>query len=316
MIIKNASNYKDCFEENDIYVFAIGYEHRSYYLFDYLVEQFPSAKKIVFVFNDYLKYPHVVQKINQLKANKIEFYEVDYLQNEYVNMCISDTVSAIRERECPIKIHIDYSSMPRSWYCSIPAFLEKIIKDEDQVFFWYSEGKYPDIHEEYPSAGIDSFSLFAGKPSLQIDNNRIHIVALGYDIIRTQAILSITDPSYLVACFAYDPRRDGFSESLHQVNKPILNRAAMVVSLHLDDFEFMVSKMCETANELLPIGDVIIIPDGPKPLIFAMSLVPNLTNKNGITCLHITRNKEHFEPVDVEATGSVCGFVIKKDSSD
>ena len=86
----------------------------------------------------------------------------------------------------------------------------------------------------------------------------------------------------------------------------------MTIALHLNDFEFMVSKMCETANELLPSGDIILIPDGPKPLIFAMSLVPLMIEKNGITCLHITRNKDHFEAVDVYATGVVCGFIIKK----
>ena len=315
MIIKNASNYEGCFGENDFYIFAIGYERRSYYLLDYLMEHFPSAQKLVFVLNDYFKHDHVVQKINQLQEMQIEFHVVDYLQSADVNTCILNAISAVSEKEKTLNIHIDYSSMPRSWYCGLPISLTKIMKNEDRVFFWYSEGKYPDTHEEYPSAGIDSFSLFAGKPSLQIDNNRIHVVALGYDVIRTQAILSITDPSYLVACFAYDPRRDGFLESLHEVNKPILTRAAMTLSLHLDDFEFMVSKMCETANELLPIGDVIIIPDGPKPLIFAMSLVPNLIDKNGVTCLHITRNKEHFEAVNVEATGVVCGFIVKKDGS-
>ena len=39
-------------------------------------------------------------------------------------------------------------------------------------------------------------------------------------------------------------------------------------------------------------GQIIIIPDGPKPLIFAMSLSSILANiDDDITCLHINRNE-------------------------
>jgi len=255
MIIENANDYKECFKEDDVYVFAIGYEHRSYYLLDYLLEHFPLARKLVLVLNDYKNYPHVVEKIHQLEKTNVSFSLVDYLDSSTVNEKIQKALSEAIEKDDPVTVHIDYSSMPRSWYCNLPITLKQILRVEDRAFFWYSEGKYPDTHEEYPSAGIDSFSLFAGKPSLQIDNNRIHIIALGYDIIRTQAILSITDPGYFVACLAYDPQSIGFLESLKDVNAPILGRSAMTLALHVNDFEFMVSKMCETANELLPSGD-------------------------------------------------------------
>lgn len=226
---------------------------------------------------------------------------------------ILDLIADRIEQKDSATVHIDYSSMPRNWYCRLPALLKTIIRPTDKVYFWYAEGEYPSSHEEYPSSGIDSFSFFSGKPSLQIENNRIHVIALSYDVIRTQAILSITDPSYLVACYAYTAEREDFLENLKQVNEPILPRAAMSVALQIEDFEFMVSKLCDTANELLPIGDVILIPDGPKPLIFALSLVPDLIGKQGVTCLHITRNNEHFESVDDIPTGTVHGFLIQVD---
>ena len=201
--------------------------------------------------------------------------------------------------------------MPRSWYCKLPKLLEGIVRETDKIYFWYAEGQYPTSHEAYPSAGIESFSFFSGKPSLQIETNRIHVVALGYDAIRTQAILSITDPSYLVACYAYSPKREGFQENIKQVNDQILSRAAISLSLNIEDFEFMVSKLCDITNELLPVGDVVLIPDGPKPLIFALSLVPDLVRKQGVTCLHISRNNDNYEPMDVVATGTIYGFSIK-----
>lgn len=311
MIIKNAEKRADLFGAEDLYFFTIGYEHRSFFLYDQLQEQFPTIKPVVFVLDDYTNFPDTVAKVRELEHKKIPLFTENYHNGHIVQEKILTLVGEHISQKDSVTVHIDYSSMPRSWYCKLPILLEKIIRETDKVYFWYSEGEYPASHEEYPSSGIDAFSFFSGKPSLQIENNRIHVIALGYDVIRTQAILSITDPSYLVACYAYNPEREGLLANIKQVNDPILSRAAMSVALHVDDFEFMVSKLCDTANELLPTGDIILIPDGPKPLIFALSLVPDLIKKQGVTCLHITRNDEHFEVVDVTPTGTVHGFLME-----
>lgn len=313
MTITNAKKYTDCMADDDLYIFAMGYEHRSYFLYEQLQKKFPSVKPIVFVFDDYRSYPDTAEKVRELEIKEIPFLIKNYCDGHKVQEKILALIADRIEQVDSVTVHIDYSSMPRSWYCKLPTLLKTVIRRTDKVYFWYVEGEYPSSHKEYPSSGIDSFSFFSGKPSLQIENNRIHVVALSYDVIRTQAILSITDPSYLVACYAYNAVREGFLENLKQVNAPILSRAAMSVALHIEDFEFMVSKLCDTANELLPVGDVILIPDGPKPLIFALSLVPDLIGKQGITCLHITRNNEHFEPVDATPTGTVHGFFIQTD---
>lgn len=314
MIIKSvATKYSENISEADLCIFAIGYEKRSHFLYDLLQIQFPAMKPFVFVFDDYQNYSDTKEKVKELEQNEIPFHVNRYDDGHRVHEKILELVQErINQRDSdPMVVHIDYSSMPRCWYCKLPILLKQIIRPIDKIFFWYAEGEYPMSHQEYPSSGIDAFSCFAGKPSLQIENNRIHVVALGYDIIRTQAILSITDPSYLVACYAYNPDRKGFLENLVRVNEPIISRSAISVALHIKDFESMVSKLCDITNELLPAGDVILIPDGPKPLIFALSLVPDLLDKPGITCLHIARNNEYFEAVDVTPTGTVHGFLMQ-----
>ncbi len=313
MTITNAGKYADCIGENDLYIFAMGYECRSYYLYDLLQQQFPHIKPTVFVFDDYNDYFHTNEKVTELTRRGIPFFIENYNDSHKVQEKILAAVREYMAQSESVTIHIDYSSMPRSWYCKLPFLLEKTIRRTDNVYFWYTEGEYPASYEEYPSSGIDAFSFFSGKPSLQIENNRIHVVALSYDVVRTQAILSITDPSYLIACYAYNPKREGLLKNLNQANDPILSRSAMIVALHVDDFEFMISKLCDTVNELLPVGDVILIPDGPKPLIFALSLVPDLIGKQGVTCLHITRNGDHFKAVDVTPTETVHGFRIRVD---
>lgn len=311
MIIKNADFDQNCFSIDDLYIFTVGYEHRSYYLYDLIVSMFPSIAPMVFAFDDYTKYPHTRKKIEEITSGPGQVSINNYANSQAIQQGILDAVRKRLSESDSVTIHIDYSAMPRSWYCKLPTLLEKVIRETDTIYFWYSEGEYPPSYEEYPSAGIDSFSLFSGKPSLQVDSNRIHVLGLGYDVIRSQAIISITDPDYLIVCYAYNPKREGFLDSLNIVNDPIISQAAMTIALHLNDFEFMVSKLCETANELLPLGDVILIPDGPKPLIFAFSLVPELLKKSGLTCLHISRNSEYFETIDVKSTGIVHGFSMQ-----
>lgn len=313
MIIENAEYRKDCFDVSDLYIFAVGYEHRSYYLYDQLKSVLGRLEPIIFAFDDYHNFEHTRDRVEKFEKDGIHVNKQSYFEYQAVQEVIVNAIKAEITSKDSITVHIDYSSMPRSWYCQLPILLESIIRDVDKIYFWYAEGEYPSSYEEYPSAGIDAFSFFSGKPSLQIENNRIHVLALGYDAIRTQAIVSITDPDYLALCYAYNPDREGFSESIQQVNHDILARAAISLSLRLNDFSFMVAKLRETANELLSTGDVILIPDGPKPLIFAISLIPDLLNKNGLSCLHVARNSSHFEAIDVIPTGVLYGFSMQID---
>lgn len=314
MIIKNAGQFEKCISDDDLFIFAVGYEHRSVFLHKKLLQMSSKCESLAFVLDNYSEFEHASQKVAELSNLQIP-YEIikygDYLkfQDKVVAQLKTKILSTER-----LVVHVDYSSMPRSWYCRLPTLFNKVLRENDRAFFWYAEGVYPEIQEAYPSAGIESFSFYSGKPSLRIDNNRIHVLALGYDVIRTQAILSITDPSYLVACYAYNQERDGFLDRLKLSNEPVFSRAAISVPLRVNDFEFMLSKLCDLTNELSAFGDVILIPDGPKPLIFALSLVPDIIrgkHGDGITCLHISRNKEHFQIVDVTALGTVYGFELQ-----
>jgi len=85
----------------------------------------------------------------------------------------------------------------------------------------------------------------------------------------------------------------------------------MVVSLDISDFPFMVAKLRELAHELIKSSDVIFVPDGPKPLIFAMSQIPLLIKETGITCMHVKRDLNKFVPLDVTASGKIVGFSMQ-----
>lgn len=311
VIIHNEQYTEEKFNREDIFICALGYEQRSYYLFDKLNTMFLYDNLMVFTFEDCDKFEGSrIRKQQILKENSVILYDAKY--DNYLDVynkvaCFIQEKIKVRTR---INIHIDYSSMPRSWYCRLLKMLKDILRYEDKAYFWYVKGKYPERYEEYPTAGIDSFTLFSGQPTLRITNKRFHIFALGYDTVRTQAMISILDPDSIIVCNAYDTKESDINEKVRKVNSDLFAQARMSISLQLADFSFMISKLCELAHEYLPLGDVIFVPDGPKPLIFAISLIPDIVNLPGITCLHISRNKQYFNPIDVIPKDDILGFSI------
>jgi len=117
---------------------------------------------------------------------------------------ISFVVAAIQRSlaaDAPLHVHIDYSCMPRKWYCKLPLAIEQVLRARDKAFFWYTAGNYS--VGEYPTAGVSDFQVFAGRASLSA-TSRTHVFGLGFDKIRANAICSVLDPQYLI-CFYANP---------------------------------------------------------------------------------------------------------------
>lgn len=296
---------------NAWFICALGYEERSYYLLNQMRKIISKDNIIAFVFQSFLS------KTNKPgRASGEETQGINVVQTAYdeCDKFYAKVVELMDQRvgDESLEIHFDYSYMPRRWYCELPSLLSSKLRPGDNVFFWYSEGTYPEDYTQYPSGGIRSFVPFSGTASLRTESKRTHIIALSYDKVRTEGTLSILDPEAFITCNAYDSSTREIHENVLEINHSIISRAMLSVSLHMDDFFFMLSKLCELANEFLPIGDVILVPDGPKPLIFAISLVPELLQKPGVTCLHIMRNNRDDAPLDVIPNQKVIGFSISK----
>lgn len=308
--IENQKYDEQLFQNDDVFICAIGYEQRSYYLFDRLTDKIADENKILFLFDDYLNYNIAKKKYETIEnISKIDVNIVNYNGGKIVGKKIISVVKSKMTKKEALTIHIDYSSMPRTWYYNLPILLKDCLRPNDVVYFWYVVGKYPDDYETYPSAGVSSYTTI-GYPSLRTEIKRTHVIGLSYDKIRTQGILSILDPDSFIVCNAYDPYHQEVSVNVKKLNNNIVSQARLTVLLHIDDFSFMISKLSEIANEFLTFGDVVFVPDGPKPLIFAFSLIPQILNKIGISCLHISRNEKYFQAVDVLATDTILGFKV------
>lgn len=295
---------------NAIFLCSVGYEERSYYLLDQFRKKLSANNILVFAFKNHLSRTNKPNRIDEAHLSNVKVHLVEYAD---FDIFYNSTLDFIREKislDSNAYVYIDYSYMPRKWYCKLPLKLTNDLNIKNKIVFLYSEGTYPDNYEEFPSAGIKSFESFSGKSSLRTSAKRTHVIALSYDKIRTEGVLSTLDPESFIACNAYDVDDKEIHNNVMHLNKSIISRATLSISFHMDDFSFMIAKLCEIANEYLPLGDVIIIPDGPKPLIFALSLIPDILKKNGITCMQILRNDNDDNPNEVLPSGKVVGFSI------
>lgn len=296
--------------EKDIFICSIGYEERSYHLFNKFKNRISLSNILLFKFEELVAKTDKSDRIKKEDFDGINTISSKYGEcQEFFDNVIRFISSKIVQDKV-IKVYIDYSYMPRMWYCHLPFLLKEKFKDI-KVVFLYAEGVYPKNYLDYPSAGIDSLVPYSGKPSLRCHLKRTHIISLSYDIIRTEGLLSMLDPESIITCNAYDPEFRDVYENIVSINESIISRADYSISFHLDNFSFMVAKICEVANEHLPLGDVIIIPDGPKPLIFALSLAGELLKeKQGITCMQILRSNLEDPVVEVIPNNKVISFSI------
>ena len=207
-----------------------------------------------------------------------------------------------------VEVHIDYSSMPRSWYCSLFRASRRWLRRRDSLFMWYSGGIYDG--EEFPTAGVSDISLFCGQPTIT-PRVRTHIFGLGFDRIRASAIFSVLDPQNLV-CFYGEPGvRHEYVDRVRSDNRDLLAAAQFEFSAPIGDFPEAFSRIADVVRDFSRLGDVILVPDGPKPLVLASSLVPDFFGHRGIVSLHVRRRKDQQSPgLDVKASGSIYGFSI------
>ena len=243
---------------------------------------------------------------------KFGFDIFDFASNEEKGVskklenCITTLVAS--RKHIPMEVHIDYSSMPRRWYCALFQTAHKCLRKCDSLYMWYSGGLY--TNEEYPTAGISDFSLFSGQPTIT-PKVRTHLFGLGFDRIRASAIFRVVDPQNLV-CFYGEPGvKSEYVKRVKTDNRDILAAAQYEFSVPVDNFTVAFSKIADVVRDYAQIGDVILVPDGPKPLVLASSLIPYLFERRGIVSLHVRQRKEQqSSALDVHASGSIYGFSV------
>lgn len=314
--IKDVKYSEELLISADLIVMCLGYEDRSFFILDKVYREDFFSKLLPFTISDYASFEQdKVNRIEQVR-DQIPFCQVvSYEDSDKVNNVIVERAKALQNEKKSISIVIDYSSMPRGWYCKMPETLFEILRKDDVACFLYSEGKYSEGPEAYQTVGVEAYKVFSGKASISVQAPRAHLIGVGYDSMRTQGVISIIDPEYYVVCEAYDPEFESIRQKVEGANSSIIEQTKLVLTLFINEMEFMISKLRGTINELFLSGNstVVLIPDGPKPLVFAMSLMPWLMNREGVVCIHIVRNNAGLFRKNVEANGKIIAFSVSRD---
>lgn len=136
----NADSKESHSSDIDLFICTVGYEERSYYFLDQFNYSLNYNKVLVFTTDNYEKFETAKNKIEELKLHHYNVVVVKYEDFTYVLGQIKDAVQKKIEEKEQVRISIDYSSMPRSWYCRLPALLEKFYDRRTLLIFGIVRG--------------------------------------------------------------------------------------------------------------------------------------------------------------------------------
>ena len=294
--------------ENPIlFVFSCGYEERSLSQYKYVNENVPEDKVIYlcFCFKSYKDFGSRPSNDRLLSEHGINQVEVD------TKDCVTAwTTLANYINDHPegfTQIIIDYSSMPRNWYC---MFANKMINGEigPDVAMIYSHGEY--FTSKYPCVGYGEFHEFSGRPNITT-TREMNIFGLGFDSTRTHGIWTFLDPQASVAIIARSPNNKEHCDRVRRENPEIISASDNIYEVNINEFSMTLSTIIDIARKYSGYGDVALVPDGPKPIVLAMSLVPLYLDSKGVYCWHVGHVKpEEYEPIDIKPSGGFFGFCL------
>lgn len=134
---------------------------------------------------------------------------------------------------------------------------------------------------------------------------------MGFDSIRTHGIWNYLDPQLSVTVIAKSPNNKEHCDRVRKENPEILSASESVFEVNIDQFSSTLSTLIDISRKYSTYGDISLVPDGPKPLVLAMSLVPFYLDTKGVYCWHVGHVKpDEYEPIDIKCSGEFFGFSI------
>jgi hypothetical protein len=213
-------------------------------------------------------------------------------------------IISFKDQEGGLELHVDYSSMPRSWYCRLLEIAIKLGLEAKSIFVWYAPGNYHGV--DYPIRSLDTFRLFSGQGRLD-RSGKLVILGLGFERVRAETILEALDPDYVELFAAVPGANIEADEKVLRDNGDLIDQYPLH-RIPLSSFSLSLGLLRQAVEWRRAETDVILVPDGPKPLIFACSLIPGLIAEPGVTCLHVASAPPTGRTATiVEAVGKVYG---------
>ena len=291
-----------------LFVFSCGYEERSMAQYLYFRENVKDdlVNYLCFSFKSYKNKGSRIVNEKILSKDGIKPSELDTKDWATAWMILKECFNEKLKGEA--QVYIDYSSMPRNWYCMLAKEMVAGELGED-VGMIYSHGKY--FKSQYPCVGYGEFHKFSGRPNIT-STRELNVFGLGFDSIRTHGIWTFLDPQVSVAIIAKSENNQKHCERVRSENPEIISASDSIYEVNFNEFSSMLATLIDVTRRYSCHGDVSLVPDGPKPLVLAMSLVPVYLDIKGVYCWHVGHVKpENYEPIDIKCSGEFFGFRLK-----
>ena len=130
-------------------------------------------------------------------------------------------------------------------------------------------------------------------------------------LLETHGIWTHLDPQVTISVIARSPNNGAHCQRVKRENPEIISASTGIYEVEIDKFGSMLATLIDLSRKHQGFGDIALVPDGPKPLVIAMSLVPNYLDEKGFYCWHVSHVKpDDYEPLDVVCSDEYFGFGV------
>jgi hypothetical protein len=205
-----------------------------------------------------------------------------------------------------ITVDIDYSSFCRWMVMELVDLIQSTL-GTCNTRIWYSRANYS---SDFPHYGFNGQIQQHGNIRITAESE-VCLLSLGLDSSRTYAIWQAMNPSTCVAIYARSPDNSEIVDQVRLKNRELLSSIDEILELPIDDMERAVAILVDLSHELSPHNDIVMIPDGPKPLMLAMAIAVKTQNQAGVYYRDLQISDESESILSgAKACGPIYGFSV------
>lgn len=256
-------------EDLDLFIVASGYESRSVYLADHLMEL--NCEKVAIGFDDRKNVLFRPQNDERLKELGFDYFELPGNNSSGIN--------AILDRICMrngckgMNILVDYSCMSKTWLTSIIHYfsMNELMVENSKIYFSYTPSVFDppkNLNKKKIQWDLPGFFKTPGKPISVI-------LGLGYEKIIGESVF-FSLKNYTKYVFYSNPAFDSrYVEEVLKNNEKILEKVKMenVINYPIQDLRETDALLTKLCLELRLNHRVVLISMGPKPFTLSCLLL-------------------------------------------
>lgn len=262
--------------EYDLLIATSGYESRAPYISERLAGS-KIGKRVVLGLND--------RKVDSREINDIAFKDLEFdeareftaTDGAIIGNLVADEIYMIRKRS--IKLAIDYSSMPKTWYAGIILSLFDLRSiQEVEVVFLYAPSEFVPPGP----AGMNNVAMpLDGYCRLEAPELPSALVlGLGYEPIRAMGIRDFIDPNETFMFYTDPAMESKFTDAVLRNNEGLLDTVGKQAAFPypMADLDYTSALLTNLVLGLKERFRIIVAPLGPKPFCLLTLLLAKANN--------------------------------------